>query len=383
MDNFTPFDVLSLALGGDMKKLPALVENYLAPFNVLNVDNFAFDPDLLEDFTYEQMEDYVGIQPLAAIVDPDSDPIPFADKGKSLGTGKIPRMKVADYYNEAKLRTLYKLQRRVDISAGMLRNKAEVTVGELLVKRASSFYNQLSYQRDQMVSTGKIVYNSTNNPYGIALELSGRIPAGNIKIQSTSAKKWWSNTSRTTEGANADPVQDMKDMVEAAKLVGCTACHFEINDVYLSAVLKHSKVIADLKERFTIGTGTTVTTLKFFSDEELVAALAAIVGKPIVVRKRIASVEYTDANGDIAERSFSTFNENVIALVPDGEFGKVLTVEPLLLNGGTYAYALGRRIAFTFENNYIKKAQSIVGEQTSLCVPSQPKWMWLYFPNNN
>lgn len=383
MDNFTPFDVLSLALGGDMKKLPALVENYLAPFNDLSVDGFAFDPDLLEDFTYEQMEDYVGIQPLAAVVDPDSDPIPFADRGKALGTGKIPRMKVADYYNEAKLRTLYKLQRRVDISVGMLRNKAEVAVGELLVKRTSSFFNQLAFQRDQMVSTGKIVYNGTNNPYGIALELSGRIPAANIKIQSTSNKKWWTSTARSAEGANADPIQDMKDMVEAAKKVGCTACHFEINDVYLSAVLKHSKVIADLKERFAIGTGTTVTTLKFFSDDELVNALAAIVGKPIVVRKRIASVEYTDDNGEIAERSFSTFNENVVALVPDGNFGRVLTVEPLLLNGGNYAYALDRKIAFTFENSYIKKSQSIVGEMTSLCVPSQPKWMWLYFPNNN
>lgn len=383
MDNFTPFDVLSLALGGDMKKLPALVENYLAPFNDLSVDGFAFDPDLLEDFTYEQMEDYVGIQPLAAVVDPDSDPIPFADRGKALGTGKIPRMKVADYYNEAKLRTLYKLQRRVDVSASMLRNKAEVAVGELLVKRASSFFNQLAFQRDQIVSTGKVVYNSTNNPYGIALELSGRIPAANIKIQSTSNKKWWTSTARSTEGANADPIQDMKDMVEAAKKVGCTACHFEINDVYLSAVLKHSKVIADLKERFAIGTGTTVTTLKFFSDDELVNALAAIVGKPIVVRKRIASVEYTDDNGEIAERSFGTFNENVVALVPDGNFGRVLTVEPLLLNGGNYAYALDRKIAFTFENSYIKKSQSIVGEMTSLCVPSQPKWMWLYFPNNN
>lgn len=377
----TYFDPLSIALGGDYKKLQKFVDTYLAPFNELKIDGFKFNNDMLDDFTYEQVEHYVGIAPLAPIVDPDSNPIPFGRDGEVLGTGSVPRMKVTDNLNEKDIRALWKLARRMDVPDTLVKAKAGAKVGEALVHRTNSFINQISFQRDQMVSAAKIVYNSTNNPYGIALELSGRVPAANKKTISDATKKWWTDSTYATEGNAANPIKDLKDMVEAARQKGVVNCHFEVNNLYLDKILGHSAVVSELKAWFAyVGGVSSISTLAPFNRSRQIAALSDLVGKPIIERDHIAEVEYS-ASGKRATRQFETFEKNVVVLIPDGNIGEILTVEPIKLPGGTYADALGGKLLFTVENDTIHKVQNFLGEMTSIVAPNQPKRMWYLYPN--
>lgn len=376
----TYFDPLSIALGGDYKKLQKFVDTYLEPFNDLAIDGFKFNNDMLDDFTYEQVERYVGIAPLAPIVDPDSNPIPFGRDGEVIGTGSVPRMKVTDNLNEKDIRALWKLARRIDVPDSLVKAKAGAKVGEALVHRTNSFINQISFQRDQMVSTSKITYNATNNPYGISVELSGRVPAGN-KTTLTGDKRWWPDATYATEGTKSDPIGDMKKMAEEARRHGVINCHFEINNLYLDKILSHSKVVESLKGWFAyLGGVSSVQDLNPFNRNRQIAALSDLVGKPIIEKSRIAEVEYS-ANGKRATRQFETFEKDVVVLVPDGNIGEILTVEPVKLPGGTYADALGGKLLFTVENDTVKKVQNFLGEMTSVVAPNQPKRMWYLYPN--
>ena len=376
MDIFSPeahFDALYYALGGDFARLQPFVDAILADYNNLDIAGFTFNDDLLDDFTFEQVENYVGIAPLAAVVDPDSPAIPFGRKGQSLGTGKIPRMKTVEYLNEAKVRTLKKLIRRRDVGYAEIQASAGASIGEIIANQVASFTNALTYQRDQMVSTGGVVYNATNNPYGINLTLSARVPSAN-KYAVNSGNGWFAATTYAAV-ASSDPVQDMKNLVEVARQKGMTACHFEMNNLVIDRLLAHSQVIEDIKLRFSLNATYTVTSLKPFTRAEQVAALSALVGKPIVEKDHISSVEYNDG-GVLAERNFASFSDANVVLVPDGNIGEILTVEPMLFEGGRYAFAFGRKAAFTIGTDYVKKCQSYSGEMTSVVAPDKPRLMF-------
>lgn len=376
MDTFSPethFDALYYALGGDFARLQPFVDAILADYNNLDIAGFTFNDDLLDDFTFEQVENYVGIAPLAAVVDPDSPAIPFGRKGQSLGTGKIPRMKTVEYLNEAKVRTLKKLIRRRDVGYAEIQASAGASIGEIIANQVASFTNALTYQRDQMVSTGGVIYNATNNPYGINLTLSARVPSANKKAVN-SGNGWFAATTYAAV-ASSDPVQDMKDLVETARQKGLTACHFEMNNLVIDRLLNHTQVIADIKERFSLNATYTVSSLKPFTRNEQIAALEALVGKPIVEKDHISSVEYNDG-GVLAERNFSSFSDANVVLVPDGNIGEILTVEPMLFEGGRYAFAFGRKAAFTIGTDYVKKCQSYSGEMTSVVAPDKPRLMF-------
>lgn len=376
MDIFSPeahFDALYYALGGDFARLQPFVDAILADYNNLDIAGFTFNDDLLDDFTFEQVENYVGIAPLAAVVDPDSPAIPFGRKGQSLGTGKIPRMKTVEYLNEAKVRTLKKLIRRRDVGYAEIQASAGASIGEIIANQVASFGNALTYQRDQMVSTGGVIYNATNNPYGINLTLSARVPSANKKAVN-SGNGWFAATTYAAV-ASSDPVQDMKDLVETARQKGLTACHFEMNNLVIDRLLNHTQVIADIKERFSLNATYTVSSLKPFTRNEQIAALEALVGKPIVEKDHISSVEYNDG-GVLAERTFSSFSDANVVLVPDGNIGEILTVEPMLFEGGRYAFAFGRKAAFTIGTDYVKKCQSYSGEMTSVVAPDKPRLMF-------
>lgn len=377
MDTFNPeshFDALYYALGGDFARLQDFVDAILADYNTLEVDGFRFNEDLLDDFTFEQVERYVGIAPLAAVVDPDSPAIPFGRKGESLGTGKIPRMKTVEYLNEMKVRTLKKLIRRNDVSPMDIMASAGASIGEIIADQVKSFTNALTYQRDQMVSTGGVIYNATNNPYGINLTLSARVPSAN-KIAVNSGNGWFDSGNNYAAVASSDPIQDMKNLVEIARKKGLTACHFEMNNLVIDRLLAHTQVIADIKERLSLNITYTVNSLKPFTRAEQLAALAALVGKPIVEKDHISSVEYNDG-GVLKDRSFASFSDVNVVLVPDGNIGEILTVEPMLFEGGRYAYAFGRKAAFTIGTDFVKKCQSYSGEMTSVVAPDKPRLMF-------
>ena len=76
-----------------------------------------------------------------------------------------------------------------------------------------------------------------------------------------------------------------------------------------------------------------------------------------------------------------SFAPNVVVFVPDGNLGEIVVVEPIAINGGTYAGFLDGRGLMTVEADYVKKCQAFCTELTALCVPSLPQYMWYLKPN--
>lgn len=379
------YNPLEIALDG--ARLQDFVDEVLAKYNALQVDGFRFNDDLLPDFTYEQVQRELQLDVMASYVDLDSPAIPVGYEGATLATGKIPRMKAVEYYNEDKLRKLRIMEDRRSVSRSEIITRAGVSLGEIFLRLVGRHTNSLTYQRHQIVSTGALTLTDTNNPNGIKnVTFASHVPTAN-KTTLTSTAKWWTGTDYSAEGAAADPIGDLKAMVKKARRKGVTRFHFEVNYNYLDQILSHSAVkaaIATSLYPMAASTSVAEAAIAVLDRATKVDALGKIVGAPFVAWDTQSAVEKWDNTyKKLARDTFDSFAANVVVLVPDGNIGEILTVEPILLEGGEYAYYYGRKLAITIGKDYVKKCLSYNSEMTSLVVPDKPQVMFYLFPNND
>lgn len=379
------YDLLSRALGGnDNARLQGFLNDALAlKYGELQIDGFSW-ADMQLDFTYEQIMKEVSIGAMANYYDLDSPAKPFATEGIEVYTGKIPRMKAVEYWNEDKYRKLLITEQRFGASSDEVANAAFKGLFNTVDTLVGSHTNALTYQRNQMVSKGQVAITTANNPYGIAgITLSAHVPSANITTLS-GTHRWWTSVNAdgvySVEGADADPIGDLKAIVKKAKNKGVRG-HFEVEETYLDQILDHSAVVAAIKERFSISLGYGVTGVTAFDRDAKVAALAAVVGAPIKSVDSIASVEkYDTSTRAIVRTTLNTFEGNVLVFVPDGNIGEILTVEPLKIAGGTYGTYFGGRLLLTVGADAVKKCQSFSTEMTSLVVPNKSNAMFYIHP---
>ena len=216
------YDLLSRALGGgDANKLQGFLDNVVAEkYNALQIDGFKFAPEMQLDFTYEQIQKEIGLNVMASYVDLDSQPIPVGTEGAVINTGRIPRMKMVEYYNEDKFRKLLILEQRLGANNNRVVTAAVKALFNTVDTLIGGHTTSLTYQRHQIVSKGEFVINSTNNPNGIVgLTFASHVPAAN-KTTLSGTQRWWTDSARTTEGTASNPVKDMVDMVEVARKKG-------------------------------------------------------------------------------------------------------------------------------------------------------------------
>ena len=236
MDTYTIqfYDVLSRALGAG-ESLQSFLDNTMAlKYNKLELDGFAFDPFMQDDFAYTQLVAELAINPVAQYYDVDSPALPDGTTGIKEYTGKSPRMKKVEYFNEDKIRKMRIFERRRDVTAEQVKAMAYrqlfVTVDQLI----GGHTNALTYQRHQAVSTGKFTINATNNPKGVKdIVLDYHVPAANKTTLSETAR-WWTSSTHTAanEGADSNPVKDLTDVVAKARYAGVRG-HFEVDIDYL------------------------------------------------------------------------------------------------------------------------------------------------------
>ncbi|MCQ2141688.1 MAG: major capsid protein [Bacteroidales bacterium] len=379
------YDLLSRALGGnDAVRLQGFLDDVLAEkYNSLDTPGFRFADEMQLDFTYEQVQKELGINVMAQYTDPDSPPIPTGTEGFSLSTGKVPRMKMVEYWNEDKYRKMLIAEQRFGSGSDRVVDAAVKALFNTTDKLIGAHTNSLTYQRHQIVSTGKFTLTPDNNPYGIAgLTFASHVPSENSQIITTANKKWWTNKSKTTEGSAADPIDDLQKMVKKARKKGVRG-HFELNDAYMDAILGHSKVTSALGIYFfPMGDAAVIGSAAAIRPRtEKISALAAIVGANFKTFDHQSAVEKFD-NGSLKRETFDAFESDVIVFVPDGNLGEIVTVEPISM-GGTAASFYGGRLLLTVDVDYTKKCQTYLTEMTSLVVPTVPQYFWYLYPNNN
>lgn len=390
MDFNTPqfYDLVSRAFNGDAtsRRLQTFVDSTMSlKYNGLNLDGFPFDSDMQLDYTYEQIQKELGITPMASYYDVDSPAIPKAEQEISLATGRIPRMKEVMYFNEDKVRKQLILEKmlsdeKIPIQAGQ---KLFEVVNELIGRHT----NSLTYQRNQMVSAGKLILNDKNNPDGtLRVTLSANVPLKNRKTLSGD-EKFWKDKTYAQEGAKADPIQSIIDWLQPILDKGIKG-HIEINLTYYRRLLRHSKV------NQTIGFGLWPTTSAESATgaatvlplSKKTSALEDLLGVKIKTVDSISSVlTYNTTSKRMEPTTAPSFNPDVIVFIPDGNVGKVLTVMPISTqdNSALVSTFYDGRLMLTVARDAVTKCQGFHTEMTSLVVPNVPQYFFYLFPNES
>lgn len=390
MDFNTPqfYDLVSRAFNGDAtsRRLQTFVDSTMSlKYNGLKLDGFSFAPDMQLDYTYEQIQKELGITPMASYYDVDSPAIPKAEQEVSLATGRVPRMKEVIYFNEDKVRKQLILEKmlsdeKIPIQAGQ---KLFETVDELIGRHT----NSLTYQRNQMVSAGKLVLNDKNNPDGtLRVTLSANIPLKNRKTLS-GGEKFWKDKTYAQEGAKADPIQSIIDWLQPILDKGIKG-HIEINLTYYRRLLRHSKV------NQTIGFGLWPTTSAEVATgaatvlplSKKTSALEDRLGVKIKTVDSISSVlTYNTTSKRMEPTTAPSFNPDVIVFIPDGKVGEVLTVMPISTqdNSALVSTFYDGRLMLTVARDAVTKCQGFHTEMTSLVVPNVPQYFFYLFPNES
>lgn len=383
--DITFYDLLSRALGENTSSaLQSFLDETMArKYNALQLDGFEFDPFMQDDFTFEQIVAELGINAAAQYYDLDSPAIP--DKARSIKayTGKIPRMKKVEYFNEDKLRKMLIVENRKDVSADRI---AEIAYEQLFItvdNLVGGHTNALTFQRHQAISKGEFAINSTNNPNGIAgVKVDYHVPAANkTTLQGTA--RWWTDSAHTQEGGNADPVGDLRKIVETARKASVRG-HFEVELDYFKEVLGHSKVVAALGVAVlpTAAAETQAAYAGVMGYERKKEVLETIIGAPIKTIDSIVAIQKVDASTkSIISSNTRAFEQNVFVFVPDGTIGIVKTVRPIAIDGGVYGQFYDGRLLLTIGADYVKKCQSYNTEMTSLAIPTAVNYFWYLFPN--
>jgi len=379
------YDLLSRALVGG-QTLQDFLDNTMAlKYNKLQLDGFAFDPFMLDDFAYTQTVTELAINPVAQYYDVDSPALPDGTRGGKEYTGKIPRMKKVEFFNEDKIRKMRKIERRRDISAEAVQAAAYRNLFITVDKLIGGHTNALTYQRHQAVSAGKFTISAANNPKGIKdVTLDYHVPAAN-KTTLTSTARWWTSSTHTTanEGADSDPVKDLSDIVAKARYAGIRG-HFEVEIDYLKECLAHSKVLAQIGISLLPASDSTaqIAFARSRNYDVRLAELEGLIGAPIKAIDSLVAIESFDkANKALVAANTNAFNKDVWVFVPDGTIGTVQTVEPIAIAGGDYSQFYGGKLLMTVDVDAVTKFQGIYTEMTSLVIPTMPQYMWYLFPN--
>lgn len=379
------YDLLSRALGAnDSAALQGYLDEVIASkYNTLQLDGFEFEPDMQLDFTYEQLQSEAGINVMASYVDLDSPAKPTGARPVIIATGKIPRMKMTEYFNEDKLRKQYILEQRFGATSERVRNAALNSLFNTMDTLVGGHTNSLTYQRHQIVSRGKFELTDTNNPNGIVNQtFAAHVPSSNVTTLS-GAKRWWTDAARETEGASANPIKDIRDWVRASKRKAGVSMHIEVDSDYFDDILGHSKVNAAIgASLFPLADQTNQAAAAAVQGYDAKkAAFERLVGATVKTIDSMVSVEkYDEVEKKLTRTSFRAFEGNVLVLVPDGTIGTVKTVEPIAIAGGSYATFYGGRLLLTVDADYVKKCQSFNTEMTSLVVPTVPQHFYYFHP---
>ena len=380
------YDLLSRALGAG-ESVQSFLDNTMArKYNSLQLDGFQFEPFMQTDFTYEQIVGETALNVMAQYYDVDSPALPDGTLGFSTYTGKIPRMKKVEYFNEDKLRKMKLIEDRKSTSAAQI---AEIAYEQLFItidNLIGGHTNALTYQRHQAVSTGKFTISATNNPKGIKnIVIDYHVPSANRVTLPADATRWWTSSTHTTanEGESSDPIGDLKDIVEKARKAGVRG-HFEVEIDYLKECLGHSKILAVIG--ITMLPSAAAAQQSAYAGiqpyEVLKQRLEDIIGAPIKAIDSLVPVESINTTSKSFVRSnVNAFEKDVWVFVPDGNIGVVKTVEPIAIEGGNYGSFYGGKLLVTVGVDFVKKCQSYNTEMTSLVIPTSPQYMWYLRPN--
>jgi len=311
-------------------------------YNTAMWDGFVFDTTPLIGYKYEQFQAELQINVMASYINPDSQALEQSTEGFSLLSGSVPTIGTRLSRDEKEVRDLMQIQKNFgDVSAATAAAKQLFkTFNQML----TSHVNAITYQRNQMVSKGKLEILDTNNPQGLVNAVySAQIPVGNFTALAGNYK-WWTDATRATEGTSADPIKDLEEKILQLNDLEINDITMEADVLTLKAVIKHSKVLQAIgyslnplvtTDAIAVAVGTNLTT------EQRITALGNILGITIKTINHTAQVEKINKTTKKVEKTkMRSFEANTFTFYPTGNLGTIKHVLPLIPptnNGGAVA----------------------------------------------
>ena len=234
------YDILSFGLL-DYENYQEYVNDIFAnKYNTPNTEGFPWADLIQVGFDYSQIEAETGGYTMATIVSPDGKGGVKSFETVKMSTGRIPRMKHEFSIDEGTMREMAVLA----AEAGGVSPRMQAAINKALYTSTDELlggnHMSLKYQRNQVVSTGKYIVTPENNPDGIAsLTFDFKIPADNKQgcggFGSYGVKAAWSDNT-------ADPIGDLRDMVQFADDNLLDYGHFEMSQKKFRQFMAHPNV---------------------------------------------------------------------------------------------------------------------------------------------
>jgi len=374
------YDLVSLGLGNETYQ--EFVDSYLAnKYNAFNVPGFSWDPSIQIDYTYQQLEAEMGIYTMATYITPGAPSPVKSNQSFVVNYGTIPHNSHSYSLDDRALR----LQAKINQETGMFTNNMRTAINDLLFdttdKLIGGNYNLLTYQRDQMVSNGALTLTDANDPNGLKnVTFSANVASGNVNTLTLQNR--WFTASDNTEGTSSDPLTNLQDMQLLMENKGVAAYHWEVDKISLRRAFKHSKIqqaIAfSLYPLMPTANATAVVANMGYNAKK--AALEGVLGCSILEIDNIVAVEkFNPATGKVEASQLRSFNADTWALVPDGQLGSIMSVQPIMLggsDGANIAQFDGGRTLLRRYYDIRTNIQYVQSDNASLVVPSVAKRMF-------
>lgn len=346
---------------------------------------FSINPNLPINPTFEQLELVVRPYTMGAYVDIDSDGPTKHTDGAALQMGTLPTFKHEVGMDRKTMREQAMLRERLgNVSDGAINETIVALMFNSVDKLLGGNYNTIAYQRHQIVSTGKLVIDATNNPTGVPYYvdfLAGRY--ADHKYNTTPFYKM------NSDGVTVEDTTHSAKFLTTLRNVRRTAetrdhapkGHWEVAQTTWDRILQ-MPALRSLYTTYTFPTADADARALYASlatDDVIKAFVEKQIGASIVVQDAKGFVEsYNKSTGAIDVAELDAFREGVMVYVPDGNIGDVQFGKPFYMDTPgalTALYDGGRTLLRTlFEP---KMMNFVIGsEVTGLCVPNKVRWMY-------
>lgn len=380
------YKLLEFGLGGDTWQ--QFVDRYKEKYEGMVIDGFEFAPTSI-NYTWQQLVAATTVTTLPTYVDPES-PGYEKQRGSAKGeTGSIPTQKAFYSLNRTIVREKMQLMQMFG-QAALNQDMMNVIMG-LLDESADGlikgYYNSLTNQRMQIVSTGKFKIDATNNPRGIKdITFDFGIDASHFDTLS-GTQRWWTNADKSTEGTASDPIAYMKNKVKEIR----NKYHYygplkiEMAKEMMDALLSHSKVLKRIGmmlyplSSVDNSGATALAYAQNLADDAIKQALVRLVGCEIVERDSKAYVDDWTEDGVLTQKEIENFSLTNISFIPQGTIGNIQGVTPLTMGyePSKVAFFDDNRLVLSQRMNPETHSIYIESEAAELCVPSLPKYMFI------
>lgn len=380
------YKLLEFGLGGDTWQ--QFVDRYKEKYDGMVIDGFEFAPTSI-NYTWQQLVAATTVTTLPTYVDPES-PGYEKQRGSAKGeTGSIPTQKAFYSLNRTIVREKMQLMQMFG-QAALNQDMMNVIMG-LLDESADGlikgYYNSLTNQRMQIVSTGKFKIDATNNPRGIKdITFDFGIDESHFDTLS-GTQRWWTNADKSTEGTASDPIAYMKNKVKEirSKYHYYGPLKIEMAKEMMDAILSHSKVLKRIGmmlyplSSVDNSGATALAYAQNLADDAIKQALVRLVGCEIVERDSKAYVDDWTDDGVLTQKEIENFSLTNISFIPQGTIGNIQGVTPLTMGyePSKVAFFDDNRLVLSQRMNPETHSIYIESEAAELCVPSLPKYMFI------